>query len=616
MAKMRNKGMSMTVWALMGLLMFGLAGFGVQNFGGSATTVATVDGQDITADDYARALDQQMRAFSAQIGKPVTMAEAQSLGIDRSVRAQLVGRAILDGETARTGLSVGDARVQAEVLKIPAFQGLDGRFDRAAYREALARAGLTIPGFEASLREDAARGLLQTAMAGGGVAAPVFIDRLIAYLGETRAVTTLTLAEATLPEPLGEPDEPTLRAWYDAHLADFTLPEARRISYAWATPASRAAAMPADEAALRAAYQARLSDFVQPERRLVERLAFGTEEEAAAAKADLDAGRITFDGLLASRRLTVADIDMGDVAKSDLGAAGDAVFALPAPAVVGPLPSDFGPALYRMNGILAAQEITFEEARGQLQEEVGADAARRELAGKVAGIDDLLAGGATVQELAAEVGLDTGSIDFRPGDETGVAAYPEFREAAAAAQTGDFPRLVQLSDGGILVMQMEAVVPPAPIPFDEARGSVTAAWQQDELTRRLAAQADAIEARIRAGEAMEALGLPVETLPEIRRDSRIATLPAAFVPEIFAMAPGDLRRVPGDGTLILARLDGVTPADRTAPDVEAVAAALSQQAAQGIGQDLLDYFVQALQPAASVSFNEAAANAVHSRFQR
>lgn len=614
MAKMRNKGMSITVWVLMGLLMFGLAGFGVENFGGSATTVATVDGRDVSADDYARALDQQMRAFSAQIGKPVTMAEAQAVGLERAVRAQLIGRTLLDAEAARIGLSVGDARVQAEVLKVPAFRGLDGKFDRAAYREALARVGLTEAGFERSLRDDAARGLLQTAVAGGGVAAPVYVERVIDFLGESRAVSTVTLSEVTLPAPLATPEEAALRAHYEANLADFTLPEARRISYAWATPAMLAAAMPGDEAALRAAYQARLADFVQPERRLVERLAFGSDAEAAAAKADLDAGRATFDDLLTRRQLTVADVDLGDVAEADLGEAGAAVFALPAPAVVGPLPSDFGPALYRMNGILAAQEISFDEARPQLQQELGIDAARRLLAGKVAGIDDLLAGGASVQELAAETELEPGQIDFRPEDEEGVAAYPEFRAAAAAANVGDFPKLIQLSDGGLLVMQLDAIVPPAPLPFEEARGSVIAAWSAEELARRLAEQAEALKARVAAGEALDALGLAVETLPAIRRDSQIATLPAGFVTEVFAMRPGEMRTVAGDGTLILARLDTVTPVDRADPDIAAVAAALGQQAAQGIGQDMLDYFVQGLQAGAEVSFNDAAAQAVQSRF--
>ena len=95
------------------------------------------------------------------------------------------------------------------------------------------------------------------------------------------------------------------------------------------------------------------------------------------------------------------DVDLGDVGKSDLGAAGDAVFALTDPGVVGPVMSDLGPALFRMNGILAAQETTFDEAKDSLGEEMRMDAARRDIASRMDQIDDLLASGADLFELVA-----------------------------------------------------------------------------------------------------------------------------------------------------------------------------------------------------------------------
>ena len=62
-------------------------------------------------------------------------------------------------------------------------------------------------------------------------------------------------------------------------------------------------------------------------------------------------------------KLTLDDIDLGDVSKSDLGAAGEAVFALASPGIVGPFMSDLGPALFRMNAVLAAQNTTFDAAK-------------------------------------------------------------------------------------------------------------------------------------------------------------------------------------------------------------------------------------------------------------
>ena len=96
----------------------------------------------------------------------------------------------------------------------------------------------------------------------------------------------------------------------------------------------------------------------------------------------------------------------------DLGPAGEAIFALEEPGVTGPLPSDLGPALYRMNGILSAQETTFEEARADLQAEAAADRSRRIIIDMIPQVEDLLAGGADSALLAERTDMQEGQIDW------------------------------------------------------------------------------------------------------------------------------------------------------------------------------------------------------------
>ncbi|MCA3537151.1 MAG: SurA N-terminal domain-containing protein, partial [Rhodobacter sp.] len=378
----RRKGSTVLVWVLMALLIAGLGGFGVTNFGGGTARIATVGDRPIEVTEYARALQQELQAFSAQLGQPVTMEMAQTLGLDSQVRRRLITAAALDNEAARIGLSVGDARVVQEIMANDAFKGVSGAFDRETYRFTLERNNLTEPAFETRVREDLSRSLLQGAVAGGFTAPAPMVAALQAWIAETRGFTLLRLTEADLPTPLPDPTDADLRAFYDANPALFTAPEARRITYAALLPEMLSQTIQLDEAALRAAYDERIAEFVQPERRLVERLVFPTDAGAAAAKARLDAGE-TFEALVEERGLTLADIDLGEQSREDLGAAGDAVFALTEPGVTGPLPSDLGPALYRMNGILVAQNTAFEDAREALATEQMMDAARRDIADSV-----------------------------------------------------------------------------------------------------------------------------------------------------------------------------------------------------------------------------------------
>ena len=110
-----------------------------------------------------------------------------------------------------------------------------------------------------------------------------------------------------------------------------------------------------------------------------------------------------------------------------------------------------GPALYRVNAILDPTEVPFEEARDDLSVEFAQDAARRSIDAARDEIDDMLAGGATLEELADDTDMELGVIRW-DGEQTttgvGIAAYEEFRTTAATLEEGDFPTLEGLSDGG------------------------------------------------------------------------------------------------------------------------------------------------------------------------
>ena len=104
----RKKG-NMIIWALMGLLVVSLTGFGVTSVGsGGAQAIGSVGDRKVTVNEYVRALQAQMREFSQQIGQNLTMEQVQAFGIDRMVLQQVLATAALDGESDLIGLSVGD----------------------------------------------------------------------------------------------------------------------------------------------------------------------------------------------------------------------------------------------------------------------------------------------------------------------------------------------------------------------------------------------------------------------------------------------------------------------------------------------------------------------------
>ena len=205
MAKGKNNLSKTAVWILMGLLILGLGGFGATNLSGTVRTVGQVGEKYIDINAYARALSQEIQAASAEAGTQINFAQAQAMGLDRAVLASMVQARALDHETEQIGLSVGDENLSNEILKIPAFRGIDGSFDREAYAFSLEQAGTSEAEFETRLREEISRSLLQGAIMAGTKMPNTYARILVAFLGERRDFTWAELDVKDLKTPYETP---------------------------------------------------------------------------------------------------------------------------------------------------------------------------------------------------------------------------------------------------------------------------------------------------------------------------------------------------------------------------------------------------------------------------
>ncbi|NOD33970.1 MULTISPECIES: peptidylprolyl isomerase [unclassified Ruegeria] len=608
------KSLSKTfVWILMGLLMLGLAGFGATNLSGTVRTVAHVGDESISVDEYVRELQREIRAVEAQTGQPLQMSQARELGLDQNALARLTALAALDNEVGQLGISIGDENLQQDIVAIPAFQGVDGSFDREAYLFQLEQIGMTDSEFETDLRKESARTIVQGAIMGGVEMPATLTDTMTDYIGARRSFTVATVGTEALESSIADPTEAQIQAYYDENGALFTLPRTKQLTYAILSPAMLIDSVEVDQDALRALYDDRSAEFNQPERRLVERLNFPDEEAASEAKAQLEVGGTTFEQLVRDRDLELNDIDLGDVTREDLGEAADAVFAADLDAVVGPLPSVFGPALFRINGSLAANNVPFEEAEPALREELAAERARRLIEAQSEDINDMLAGGATLEELADETEMELGQIDWTRESVDDVAAYDGFRVAAEAVQEGDFPEIAFLEDGSIFALRLNEVLPRRPEPLDSARDRVAAAWLQAETNKALEERANAVLTQLATDGDFTATGLPFRVENALTRTAFLDDVPADFMNEVFQMEPGELRVIGGNSAALLVRLDEVLPPADT-DELRQLREALSAQMNQALSQNIFNAYVRDAQTRARPVVDQQALNAVQSSF--
>jgi peptidyl-prolyl cis-trans isomerase D len=601
------------MWILMGLLILGLGGFGAVSFNGNINSIGTVGSKTIPVNNYARQLQNEIRAIEQQTGQQLPFAQAQQIGLDRAVLQRLVRNRALDHENSELGLSIGDESLREEILRMAAFQGVDGKFDREGYRFALEQGGVSEAEFETSLREEAARTLLQGAILGGVKMPQAYAETLVNYVAEQRSFTWSQLDADSLATPLATPTTEQLRSYYDENVDRFMLPETKKITYAMLSPDALLNEVEVPEEELRSEYEARSNTYNQPERRLVERLAFSDEESANQAAAALEVGGTRFRNLVEDRGLTLADIDLGDVSRLELDAAGEEVFAAETGDVVGPLPTTLGPALFRINGILPAQSTSFEEARTELHEELALSRAIRAVEVRARDLDDQLAGGATLEQMANETQMELGTINWDAETSEGIAAYADFREAASALKEGDFPKIDQLDDGSVFAMRLEEELAERPEPFEDALEEIRADWTSEQTVSALTAQATGLIATLGGDASFEAAGLDAIVETDQTRSAFVDGAPAGFMSEIFDMEVGNVTVLPGEGTVVIVRLDAITP---PAEDAErtALLGRLGEQLDQALAQDLFNIYADDVTLRAGTQVDPRALQAVHVNF--
>jgi peptidyl-prolyl cis-trans isomerase D len=352
---------------------------------------------------------------------------------------------------------------------------------------------------------------------------------------------------------------------------------------------------------------------------MLDRIGFRTAEDADAARARLDAGETDFDALATERGLTADELDQGAVAAAELAPeARELVFGAAGPGVVGPVATPLGPSLFRINAVLAGKTTPFEEAKAEIARERALDQARTQIVEETAVIEDLIAGGATLEEIASETMVELGSIDLTDASSGGLADDPAFRTAAAEAREGEETDLVELADGGLVTLRVEAVDPPAPIPLADIRDEVAADWTAARTIEALEAQARGLADELAGGLALadlrERLNIEPRTAAPLTRGQTAPEVPPALVAAVFAAEPDGTVTLPDGDGVILARITAIEPFDPAAGNNAALYDNLRQQFRTQAADDVLSLYTAALRDTAGVTVNQDLIESTLARF--
>jgi peptidyl-prolyl cis-trans isomerase D len=484
---------------------------------------AKVNGSEISVNEVRQAYQQQLAQMERQTGASLT--DAQRIDVKKRVLDDYVSSEAIVTRADKLGYRVGDKDVLQQMAQVPAFQ-VDGKFD---YNHALAllRAQGRSPGeIEELFRRDVKLRQLDLALMASSFATPTELKDIRSITRQQRELAWFTLSATKFGEG-ATPDSAQLSAYFDVHKAEYLTPETVNVRYVEISLAALSDKIKVDDAQLKTYYDEQKAKtperFTQAEQRRVRHILIAVndpkDDAPAKAKAELALKRAQAGedfGKLAKElsQDPGSAAQGGDLGWSDrsvfVGPFADAAFAMKQDQITGPVKTQFGYHILRLDGIQPASVKTFEQARAELETEYRRSEAERlynDVADKLA--DASLQNNADIDQVARKAGLTVADVpNFSRSDGGGALGKSKAVIDAAFNQDvldGHLSPIVEVEKGRGVVLHSTDHTLPQQKPLEAVRAIVVAAWKKQrgvELAK--AAAADAVK-RLAAGESWDAV---------------------------------------------------------------------------------------------------------------
>ncbi|HXQ31304.1 MAG TPA: SurA N-terminal domain-containing protein [Steroidobacteraceae bacterium] len=481
-----------------------------------------VNGEDLNLERVRQAYQQQL----AQLNRiyPDEVPASVRTSVQQRIVKQFVNSKLVEQKTAELHYVVTDRDV---IDSIQAYQGfqVNGQFNKDSYYALLRAQGYTPEGFEAEQRQLLKARALEGGMYLSSFATATEVARAAALRGETREVGYAVLPLSKFL-PGAKADEAAIKAYYDAHKDAYMTPESVRLTYIQLRVADAAKDVPVDEATLRGYFDTVKDRYVEPEKRRARHVLIqsGTDDAAARKKADEVYQEAIKPGADFAALAKKYSQDAGSAGQGgDLGWAektffvgpfAEVVFAMKPGEIKGPVKTQFGWHVIKLEEIAPGKSKNFEDVKAELEPEYRKSEAERRFGERQEKIEQLaFEQSGSLEPVAKALGLKIEEIAVfykgLAGNE--LAASPKVVQAAFSADLlgGQNSKAIELSPGNVVVVRASDHKLPQQQSLADVRAEVETAVHREVATAAALAAADKVAGALLTGAAWDAALRPV-----------------------------------------------------------------------------------------------------------
>jgi peptidyl-prolyl cis-trans isomerase D len=625
--QIRDKITGWFAMLLLGAIAIVFIFWGIETTSTVNTFAAKVNGEKVPLEQVRRAWQDRQtelqRVTRDELPEELVKSEQERLLED------FIRRELLTQRAAELGFRVSDRALAESVAALPALQ-VDGKFSRDRYAALLRAQGRSETDFEADFRRELEVNQLRNSMAMSAFALPGELRRRVELEGETRDVDLAIVPAAAFAAAASVTPE-AIEAWYRDNEASYRTPETVALQYVELTLPEVAASVTVTDEALQQYYdQVAPERYVSAERRRARHILVesGTDDAAALAKAEKLAERARAGEDFATLAAQNSDDPGSKGQGGDLGWAtresfvapfAEALFGMAKDEIRGPVKTQFGYHVLRLEEVEAAHQRSFEEVRAELEADYRQDQAQSlfyERSQQLA--DEAFASLSELESVAQKLGLELRTVEgFTRQGGGRFGAERKIIDAAFSdevLQERQNSPAVSVGEQSVVVLRVTDHQPPVQRPLEEVRAQVEASVRGQAASRAAEAAAKSAATQLAAGrpwaEVASELGVQPPARVTVTRSAE--TLPPDLSKAIFAAArpaegqatSGTAMLSSGDAAVFL--VSAVRPGSLPAADGGAAFAENVQRAAAGAALAEFAAYVLELERTAKVVRNPKA----------
>ncbi len=566
----------------LGILVLGGFGLMLSDWGGffrngvTKTDVVVIDGHPIKASEFDHIVRRMLQ------GQNISTSDAYKAGfIDKILKQEVMTR-LLRKAAFDHGITPDDRTVanKLHTLLTP-IAGESGDMKQALARVLQAQ-GLRESELVESIRNDIGTGLLRETIGEGIYVPSAMTKAYYQWNMEERSIKYVSLSEKSID--VGTPDEATLEHFYDSIKAAYSIPETRDVTLGVIDPSVLVKHAAVTDDQVKSFYDKNKDDYALPETRALEQAVLKSEKEASdVLKAAEDSKN-----LKAAVTKVTGKADAFNKGNFDEKSLPDQIsqpaFEAKTGDFVGPVQSPLGWHVIYVSAINEPGYKSFDSVKAQIRDDLTHNGANDELYEITNQIEDRLAEGEKLEDIAGEFKMKTVKLGkIQTG--ANIAAIDEYgadkdkiQKAIIATKAGESSPLSEISGGKMFTVHVNSIDASHPKDLKDVKAEVVAKWTEVEKRRKLMVRALDItqsldDKKTTLEKVAKDFGTSIESGKAVRGSAPPSGITKEGVAQIMNANTAKAIAIPGESGMTIVTIDKVelpqkTPTASELSDIE------------------------------------------------